>query len=494
LRLGFRFRFTHAADVADEISAQDATLTGPSIAGRGAGGPGGFAIRWVFPPTDGVATVLQAGSTVLGRDSECAGNLPSASVSRRHAEIRWTPGGVPMVRDIDSRNGVFLNGRAVSQAPMRLGDVLRLGDWIGIVVAVPSDGLPAWTFRQLAPGYWGGPLLQCRLEPARRGASSSLSIIVQGATGTGKEGAARSIHEWSGRTGPFVAVNCAALPESLAEAELFGYRKGAFTNADRPALGYLRSAHGGTLFLDEVSELSLTIQAKLLRALEQREVVPLGEATPIPVDIRVVTATQEPLRKAIDAKRFRSDFLARLEGLVLVLPSLRERAEEIPFLLSRLLETIAPTSAPARLDPLLVETLCVYKWPYNVRELTQFVRRVAALYPDLEVLDLRVLTESIAAARPLATSPAEASSEEVARALEDIGSSSRVADQPALRHEPSVSAPLTAAELEERDRIVRTLTQCTGNQTESAKRLGVSRSTLIDRIKRFKIPRPRAGW
>jgi DNA-binding NtrC family response regulator len=469
-------------------------LPGPAAARRGLDIGGGLAIRWVFPPADSLATMLRPGSTFFGRDSACEGNLPSASVSRRHAEIRWAPGSIPIVRDVDSRNGVFLNGRAVSQAPMRLGDVLRLGDWVGILINIPDDGLPAWTFRELTRGYWGGPLLQARLEPARRGAASDLSIIVQGVTGTGKEGAARAIHDWSGRSGPFIAVNCAALPETLAEAELFGYRKGAFTNAERPALGYLRAADKGTLLLDEISELSLNIQAKLLRALERREVVPLGEAKPVPIDIRLVTATQEPLREAVEAKRFRSDFLARLEGLLILLPTLRERAEEIPFLLSRLLETFVPANAPPRLDPLLVEALCVYSWPYNVRELTQFVRRVAALYPDLEVLDPRVLTEPFVGGGLGERRSVEPVDGPPARPVEDVETSLVPPGDQTLLQDARVTVKLTAAELEERERIVRALAECTGNQTESAKRLGISRSTLIDRIKRFKIPRPRAGW
>jgi DNA-binding NtrC family response regulator len=477
------------ACVSTDGPPQDATLPGPGIPRHGSAEPSGFAIRWVFPPDDGAATVLKPGGTILGRDSECAGYLPSASVSRRHAEVRWQPGCAPMLRDVASRNGVFLNGRLITQAPIRLGDVLRLGDWIGILTVIPPGGLPPWTFQEFTEGYWGGPLMLARLTPARLVAASDLAVIVQGATGTGKEGAARAIHEWSGRTGDFIAVNCAAIPENLAEGQLFGYRKGSFTGADHNSPGLLRAAHEGTLFLDEISDLPLAIQAKLLRALERREVVPLGESKPIFIDIKLVTATQESLRKAVEDKRFRSDLLARLEGLTVILPSLRERAEDVPFLLSKLLETHGRGASPPRLDPLLVEKLCLYDWPFNVRELAQFVRRVVALYPDADVLDAAVF-----AGTPETTSGSGSNG------LTD-NPGSLDAGPAALDEEPDVSptmgsAPtpvgLTPEELAERERIVRALAESIGSQTETAKKLGVSRSTLINRMQRFRIPRPRA--
>jgi transcriptional regulator with PAS, ATPase and Fis domain len=451
---------------------------------QGSGGAASFAIRWVFPPDDGPATILQPGVTVLGRDADCAGYLPSASVSRRHAEIRWTRGGVPMLRDIESRNGVFLNARAITQAPMRVADVLRLGDWIGILTSVPSDGLPAWRFQEFTVGYWGGPLMLTRLAPARLAAESDLPIVVQGATGTGKEGAARAIHEWSGRQGPFVAVNCSAVPENLAEGELFGYRKGAFTGADRESPGLLRAAHGGTLFLDEITDLPSAIQPKLLRALERREVLPLGESRTVPIDLRLVSAAQTSLRKAVDEKRFRSDLLARIEGLTITLPSLRERAEDIPFLLTKVLERRWRAPSAPRLDPLLVERLCLYEWPFNVRELAQLVRRIAALHADADVLDESILTGS---ALEAAGEPAE-----------DDGDADEPASSEAVDVEPqheggAAPADLTPAELAERDQIVRTLAELVGSQTRAARKLGISRSTLIDRIKRYRIPRPRAG-
>ena len=236
-------------------------------------------------------------------------------------------------------------------------------------------------------------MLQAALAPARLAAPSDLSIIIEGKTGTGKEGAARAIHAWSKRQGPFLALNCAALPETLAESELFGYQKGAFTDAVRPHPGHLRAAHGGTLFLDEIVDLPATIQAKLLRAIEQQEVVPLGQSHPVRIDVRLVAAAQVSLRQAAAEGRFRSDLLARLEGLTITIPTLRERAEEIPFLFSNLVEQSRGRAAAPRLDPLLVERLCTFEWPFNVRELAQLVRGIMALHPDATVLDERMLAE-----------------------------------------------------------------------------------------------------
>jgi len=344
-----------------------------------------LAIRWVFPTRDGDLTLLRPGVTTFGRDSQCAGVLPSGSVSRRHAEIRWTPGGAPLLLDLNSTNGVFLNGQAVKHANLEPRDVLRFGEWVGIVVSLTGPPEP-WSFRELTSGYWGGPVLQAALGPAKLVAVSDLPMIIQGETGSGKEGTARAIHGWSRHPGPFVALNCAAL-ESLAEAELFGHRKGAFTHADRASSGHLRAADGGTLFLDEISELPLSIQAKLLRAVEQREILPLGESTPVPVDVRLLAATQTPLRQAVGEKRFRGDLLARLEGLTVTLPPLRQRVEEIPALFRVIVDQHGSRVAPPRLDPILVERLCTYDWPFNVRELALLARKLLALYPEAAVLD-----------------------------------------------------------------------------------------------------------
>jgi len=318
----------------------------------------------------------------VGRDETCALRLDATDVSRRHASIARSESGFTVL-DLDSRNGTRVNGKRVRSAGLAPGDVLRFGPWVGVL----TRGDP--TYGTIASGLFGGGVLRDAVAPLERAARSDLPIVLEGETGTGKEVVARAVHEWSGREGAFVAVNCAALPEGLAEAELFGYRRGAFTGADRAAPGFFRSAHGGTLLLDEISDLSLAVQAKLLRVLEQREVQPLGEARPVPVDVRVLVAGQDSLLDAVRDRRFRADLLARLDGLTLRLPPLRDRREDVPPLLAKIWGDLGG-AAPA-LEPDCIESLCVYDWPLNVRELVLLVRRLrvfSADQPSLRAKDL----------------------------------------------------------------------------------------------------------
>ena len=243
------------------------TVATPSDGARSAANSPGLSLAWMFPQPSHPAVELNWGKEaelVIGREEGCLVHLPGSDVSRRHAVLRKvdTGSGIEVV-DLDSRNGVHINGRRVSSAQLRRGDVVRLGGWLGVV----SEGPGAW--KEIAPGLWGGATLQAALVPLQRAAASDLPIILEGETGTGKEVVTRSLHLWSGRSGPLVAVNCAALPEALAEGELFGYRRGAFTGADKPSQGFFRSAEGGTLLLDEVTDLPLPLQAKLLRVLEE---------------------------------------------------------------------------------------------------------------------------------------------------------------------------------------------------------------------------------
>src|SRR6187549_2818904 len=312
------------------------TVTTAGAPVRGAGRDG-LALVWVFPLPDQPAIPLDqraddAAELIIGRDAACDVVLEGGDISRRHAALRWAgPGDGAALHDLGSRNGIRINGRAVADGVLAGGDVVRVGGWIGVVTAQPG------ALAEIAPGLHGGATLAKAVAPLRQAAPSDLPIVLEGETGTGKEVVARAIHAWSGRRGPFVALNCAALPESLAEGELFGYRKGAFTGADRASPGVFRSADGGTLLLDEVSDLSLALQAKLLRVLEQREVQPLGETRPVPIDVRIVVAGQLSLLDASRTGRFRADLLARLEGMTVRLPPLRDRREDVAPLFSQLL-------------------------------------------------------------------------------------------------------------------------------------------------------------
>jgi transcriptional regulator with PAS, ATPase and Fis domain len=349
-----------------------------------------LSLVWLFPrPNLPAVDLCWEGhdEVELGRDEACPIRLSGNDVSRRHAAVfRSGPERALSIRDLGSRNGVRVNGRAVASAPLAAGDVVRLGGWVGVLTAAPGP------FREIAPGLLGGRTLEQSLASLRKAAESDLPVVLEGETGTGKEVVTRSLHGWSRRPGPLLAVNCATLPDALAEAELFGYRRGAFTGADRSSPGFFRSAEGGTLLLDEVSDLPLPLQAKLLRVLEQREVQPLGEARPVPIDVRVIVAGQQSLAEAVQRGRFRADLLARLDGLTVRLPPLRKRREDVPPLFSHFLRELSHERAPA-VESDLVERLCVHDWPFNVRELVLLVRRLLVLHEGASTLTAEHLPE-----------------------------------------------------------------------------------------------------
>ena len=350
-----------------------------------------------------------AGRQVVGRDDSCDAVLRGTEISRRHAEFR-VDGPVVAVRDLESHNGVFVNGQHRDDAPIDLGDVLRCGEWIGVVTC-EEDGSAG--FGEIAPGWYGGATLSAALEPARH-IPEDLPIIVEGETGTGKEGMARALHGWSRRKGPMVAVNCAALPSELAEAELFGHRKGAFTGAETNSPGLFRAAEGGSLFLDEILELPLALQAKLLRVIEDRRVRPLGETRDVPIDVRIIAATQEPLADAVAERRFRADLHARLDGLTLVLPPLRERREDVAPLFLEFLRRHAGGRA-LEIEAKLIEALCLYDWPLNVRELLLLARRLLGVHGRGGALKKAHLPERLLTRAAPETSAGEASGADRAR-------------------------------------------------------------------------------
>jgi transcriptional regulator with AAA-type ATPase domain len=419
----------------------------------------GAALVWLFPRSTGTPVGLHwddKDELTIGRDEACAVHLTGNDVSRRHAVLRRSrPEAGVVIVDLGSRNGVRVNGRAVSEAPIVLGDVVRLGGWVGVVTANPGELI------QIAPGLWGGAALQAAVAPLRQAAASDLPIVLQGETGTGKEVVTRALHRWSGRPGPLVAVNCAALPEGLAEGELFGYRRGAFTGADRASAGFFRSAEGGTLLLDEVLDLPVALQAKLLRVLEEREVQPLGETRPVPIDVRIVVASQQPLMEVVRAGRFRADLLARLDGLTVRLPALRNRREDIPQLFSHLLREIGHGRAPS-IESDLAERLCLHDWPFNVRELVLLAKRLLTLHGSEITLRAYHLPERIGDGAE-ASLPADPMGPRAHAAL-----SARKSPVP-------LQAPSAAAEPVELPALVAALRASGGNVARAAAMLGISR-------------------
>jgi DNA-binding NtrC family response regulator len=297
------------------------------------------------------------------------------------------------------------------------------------------------------------------LALADRAAATDATVLVGGESGTGKELLARRIHELSPRSaGPFVVVDAAALPESLAESELFGHEKGAFTGADSLHRGRFEQAHGGTLFLDEVGELAEPLQAKLLRALEERVIERVGGSRPIPADLRLVAATHRDLEREVAAGRFRADLFYRLNVVHLVLPPLRERPGDLELLVPRLVESLAERlGVPVRpVSEAAMERLAVHSWPGNVRELRNALERalIAATGPEIGPADL-----------PPLAAPGGASGG-------SLGA--------------STGAGLS---LEERERqaILEALEQTGGHRERAAGLLGISVRTLYNRLRQYGI-------
>jgi transcriptional regulator with PAS, ATPase and Fis domain len=393
-----------------------------------------MAIRWLFPHLEGRLTVLSDATSVIGRSPECDIVLESDQVSRRHAEIR-REGLVFLIRDLGSRNGIHVDGTRALEGVLQIGGLVRIAEWLGLVIETEAGQTEEpQAFQEVIPGYWAGPTLWARLQPLRAAALTKVPIVVEGETGTGKEGVTKAVHLWSQRRGRLVAVNCAAIPENLAEGELFGYRKGAFTGADRAHEGYLRAADGGTLFLDEVADLPPSLQPKLLRAIEQSETTPIGHSDPIAIDLRLVAAIQRPLADAVRDMHFRPDLYARLDGVTVRLPPLRERIDEIPFLFSRLLKSHLGNRPMPTIETPLIEALCRYEWPYNVRELDRVVQQLVALAGSEPTLTRAHLPEKILAglkaSDPSASTVPKPSTELVLSVLgEEGGNIRRTADR-----------------------------------------------------------------
>jgi len=252
------------------------------------------------------------------------------------------------------------------------------------------------------------PAMQRVVQKVQDLEQNESNVLIQAESGTGKELIARAIHMTSpGREGPFVPVDCGALPGGIIESELFGYEAGAFTGAVRPALGLFRSADGGTLFLDEVGELPLLLQSKLLRVIQEREVRPLGATDPVPVDVRIVAASNRDLEQEVQAGRFRSDLFYRLRVVSIQLPPLRERPEDIPLLALHFLKKVRGSSPIRGMEPAAMEALTSQPWRGNVRELENCIEGSVALArgPYLSVADLGLNLDSIPV--PRVTPPSE---------------------------------------------------------------------------------------
>jgi transcriptional regulator with GAF, ATPase, and Fis domain len=358
-----------------------------------------LALRLLFSGEAGIVMrppyLLSEPVVQVGRGLDGSGLLltEDRQVSRLHATLHHGADGLRIV-DEGSRNGTFVNGRRVSARsaatrddgppasigdPLADGDVIRIGDSFLLVREEPVLSQDA-----AIPELIGrSPALRALRVAIKQVAPSSAMVLLLGESGTGKEVAARAIHSLSGRGGPFVAVNCSAIPETLAESQLFGHVRGAFTGAN-PHPGLFRSAEGGTLFLDEVGELTPALQPKLLRALEERAVLPVGATAPVACNVRIIAATNRALAQEARGGAFRGDLLSRLSEFILPLPPLRQRREDILLLCEHAFRQEGGTLP--RLHPDLVEHLLLYDWPYNVRELLKTLSELRIRGAELPVL------------------------------------------------------------------------------------------------------------
>lgn len=391
--------------------------------------------------------------------------LDDPRMSSAHARLvrsgaRWT------LRDAGSKNGTYVNGKLAGDAPLADADVIEVGGTFLVFRAGGAAGPP-----QTDADDDSAPLGLTTLNAAlahelgrlEQVARSTISVVLLGESGTGKEVLARAIHAASGRAGPLYGVNCGALPTTLVETELFGCKKGAFSGAVADRIGVLRSADRGTLLLDEIGDLPLVSQAALLRVLQEREVVPVGDTRSIPVDLRVVCATHRDLAQLAAAGTFRDDLLARLSGFELRVPALRDRREDLGGLVRALLERLAPGAADrVTFTRRAARALHLYAWPKNVRELEKCLEAALVLRGS-DPIDVAHLAPAIGSSRAASSSAPPAP---------EVPSS-------------SPPAPLGPADERRRAELVQLFERHGGNITAVARELGKARMQVQRWVKRY---------
>jgi DNA-binding NtrC family response regulator len=409
---------------------------------------------------DGVSEVEIARAEARGVAREVIGGRPrlllrvsDPRVSRPHAFLR-REGERWIIQDTRSTNGIRINGALHREALLRDGDVIELGHTFLLYRAyraLADDRADADEPRTAGALSTWVPSLAAQLEPLEAIAPSQIAALILGPTGAGKELIARAIHARSGRSGPFVPVNCGAIPRELVGSLLFGHRRGAFSGAHADQPGLIAAAAGGTLFLDEIADLPLDLQPALLRVLAEGEALALGATTPTRVDLRVVAATHQDVERMCAEGRFREDLLARLGGFVLHLPALAERREDLGLIVASLLHRLAGERAGrVCFTGEAARALLLHTWTRNVRQLE--LRLASAL---------EIAGGAAISVDHLALDPPSA---------------------PASRH-----SRWTGPDLERRDHLIRVLARNGGNITASARALGKSRSQLQRWLKKYAI-------
>jgi len=391
---------------------------------------------------------------VLGRAGGGADvEVDDGKVSRRHLELGPAVGGL-RVRDLGSRNGSELGPGALSDIPEHApwGSLIRIGRQVLLV----TDDVEVHAHRHLpvASRMKGGPSLAGTRKAIRQLAPTEMTVLVVGESGTGKELVAETLHEVSGRAGPLVRVNAAAIPAELVESELFGHLRGAFSGSDQARKGLFREADGGTLVLDEIGELQPGIQAKLLRVLEDKRVRPVGADRDLEVDVRVVGSTNRDLELAARDGRFRLDLYHRLAQAVVTLPPLRDRLDDVPALAAGF-----AVAEGVNLSARAALRLALHDWPGNVRQLRHTVTR-AAMVALAEGRD-RIDVPDVPALSTRLPGKADGGAAEIAAARDD--------------------------DVALRSRITTALEMCDGNVSRVSRELGIARSQLYVLLQRLAI-------
>jgi DNA-binding NtrC family response regulator len=396
---------------------------------------------------------------VVGRNAACQIVVDDGKVSAVHAEFVATPFGVRL-RDLGSRNGTWVGGVRVGDVFLSANTKVRLGETEVLFEALRPEKVAIPQIPAFGPLVGQSPPMRAIFDRLSKVSPTDLTVLIQGETGTGKELVAAAIHQNSARAKkPFVVVDCGSIPPTLAEATLFGHERGAFTGAVDKRLSPFEEAAGGTIFLDELGELPLEVQPKLLRALAERRVKSVGGNNYREVDVRVLAATRRDLVRAVNAGTFRSDLYFRVAQVKIEMMALRQRLEDIPVLVRRMLKDLGDEAAYERVSTTTLERLMRHDWPGNVRELRN------ALEYAFVIGEGATLTE--------ADLPPEITQSE---ASEEAEAPIAPADFP--------SPPGATPEVQ---RIQRALARAGGNRTKAAKILGVSRVTLWRRLRELGI-------
>jgi len=336
----------------------------------------------------GKSAVIGPEPVVLGRDAACGFVVDESGVSSVHAEVEATPEGLRL-RDLGSKNGTWIDAASVREVVLTDACVFALGRAELRFVPGRPETIALPDVERFGAMYGTSPAMRDLFRRLAKVAPTELTVLVQGETGTGKELVASAIHQASARKdGPFVVVDCGGIAPTLAEAMLFGHEKGAYTGADTARRSPFLDANGGTIFLDELGELPLDVQPKLLRALAERRIKPVGSNKWLPFDARVVAATRRDLESAVASGAFRSDLYFRLAEVRIAVPPLRQRQDDIPGLVRHMLEQLGAKTAWRRIPRTKLTPLYAHSFPGNVRELRSAVAVALALAGENDAIDI----------------------------------------------------------------------------------------------------------